>query len=103
MSLELLIEDFRPKILCSLCFADLGLFGAEGEGSGGFCTKGDGCRLALGVGGVMVVFVAVVVEDSGRDCRIVAGLAVEVVEDTGLFCDDATDDQLESREWIECS
>lgn len=57
------MEDFR-KMLCNLFLAVVvGLFGA----SNGFGIEDGACLLAFGVGGVMVVLVAVVVVDIGRD------------------------------------
>lgn len=60
VALELLVEDLR-KILCNLFL--VGLFG----GSMGFGMEEAGGLRAFGVGGVMVVFVAVVVVEIGRD------------------------------------
>lgn len=60
VALELLVEDLR-KMLCSLFL--VGLFGR----SVGFGMREAGGLCAFGVGGVMVVFVAVVVVEIGRD------------------------------------
>jgi hypothetical protein len=99
ISSVLLSTDFLPKMLWSRFFAVVGLFGPER--SAGFGVEDGNWRLVLGVGGVMVVLVAV---EIGRDWTIVEGLEeVAVVEDIGLFWDDRAEDQLEFREWTEWS
>ncbi len=93
---ELLKEDFResdlrgpdkgiPKILWSFFRVFDGSFGVEGRevfslgcAGAGAATSGAAARRALGVGGMMVVFVAVVVVESGRLAGLILILSPRV-------------------------